>query len=58
LLKWDNIDLKQNLIKVIPLKTQKSTDEPINIPIHPLLLGEIEKASSSRKKNSMLSRMP
>ena len=53
LLKWDNVDLKQNLIKVIPLKTQKSTDEPINIPIHPLLLSQIEKASSARKKSDV-----
>ena len=50
LLKWSNVDLAQNIIyNVIPLKTKKHTKTPICLPIHPLLLKEIDKAASSRK---------
>ena len=50
LLKWSNVDLAQNIIyNVIPLKTKKHTKIPICLPIHPLLLKEIDKAASSRK---------
>ena len=50
-LKWANVDLGQNIIKVIPLKTQRHMANPISIPIHSLLLNELEKAMSTRKKN-------
>ena len=49
LLKWANVDWGQNLLKVIPLKTQRHMADPIHIPIHPLLMKELEKAMSKRK---------
>ena len=49
LLKWANVDWGQNLLKVIPLKTQRHMPDPIHIPIHPLLMKELEKAMSKRK---------
>lgn len=41
-MKWSNIDFEKKLIKVIPIKTKKHMDTPIEIPIHPALMKMLE----------------
>ncbi|MBR1587605.1 MAG: site-specific integrase [Kiritimatiellae bacterium] len=41
-LKWDDIDFKKNIIRVVPIKTKKHMDAPLEIPIHPALLKLLE----------------
>jgi integrase len=43
LLKWGSVRFKQNIIKLIPVKTRK-IQRQIEIPIHPLLSTELKKA--------------
>ena len=44
LLKWSDIDIEHNILKVIPIKTKKHMDAPIEIPIHPTLLKTLQEA--------------
>jgi len=43
LLKWDSVRFKQNVIRLIPVKTRKIQRE-VEIPIHPMLSRELKKA--------------
>lgn len=45
LLKWDNIDFEQKVIRIIPMKTRKHMDSPIEIPIHVALMKLLNEAS-------------
>ena len=45
MLKWDDIDYKKNIIRVIPIKTKKHTEAPLEIPIHPTLLKLLQATS-------------
>lgn len=42
LLKWSSIDFERKIMKVIPIKTKKHMDAPIEIPIHPALMNMLE----------------
>lgn len=42
LLKWNEVDFEQKVIRTIPIKTRKHMDAPIEIPIHPALLKLLE----------------
>lgn len=46
LLKWNDIDFEHKLMKVIPIKTKKHMDAPIEIPIHPTLLSMLHEATN------------
>ena len=45
LLKWSNVDIEHKVMHVIPIKTKKHTDAPIEIPIHPTLLKMLEQSN-------------
>ena len=42
MLKWNNIDFEHKIMKVLPIKTCKHMDAPIEIPIYPALLKMLE----------------
>lgn len=42
LLKWSEINFEKKIMKVIPIKTKKHMDAPIEIPIHPTLMKTLE----------------
>lgn len=42
MLKWSDIDMKNKIMKVIPIKTKKYMNSPIEIPIHPTLMKMLE----------------
>lgn len=46
LLKWNDIDFEHKIMKVIPIKTKKHMDAPIEIPIHPTLLSMLHEAAN------------
>lgn len=46
LLKWSDIDFDHKLLKVIPIKTKKHMDAPLEIPIHPTLLKALHEAAN------------
>ena len=37
-LKWDNVDFEKSIIRIVPVKTRKHMDAPVEIPIHPTLM--------------------
>ena len=41
-LKWSDIDMEHKIMKVLPIKTKKHMDAPIEIPIHPALMKMLE----------------
>lgn len=65
MLKWKDVDLEKKLMHVIPIKTRKHMDAPIEIPIHTALMKLLEatphddeyvsKANASGYKNGHLS---
>lgn len=46
LLKWNDIDMKKKTIYIIPIKTKKHLNEPIEIPIHPALMKILYEAAN------------
>ena len=42
MLKWNDIDMEKKTMKVLPIKTKKHMDAPIEIPIHPTLMKMFE----------------
>ena len=42
MLKWNDVDFEKKILKVIPIKTKKHMDAPLEIPIHPTLLKMLE----------------
>ena len=46
LLKWNDIDFEHKIMKVLPIKTKKHMDAPLEIPIHPTLLNMLHEAAN------------
>lgn len=44
MLKWSEVDFSQNVLRVVPIKTRKHMDGPIEIPMHPALRKTLEEA--------------
>lgn len=44
LLKWNDVDMEHKIMKVLPIKTKKHMEAPIEIPIHPTLMKLLEEA--------------
>lgn len=47
LLKWSDIDFESKVIRVVPMKTKKHMDGPVEIPIHAALMSMLKAADSS-----------
>lgn len=43
-LKWEDVDFERGVIRVVPIKTRKHMDAPIEVPIHPALRKALEEA--------------
>lgn len=44
MLKWADIDFEHNIIRVVPMKTRKHMDGPIEIPMHSVLVSSLKTA--------------
>jgi integrase len=53
LLKWENIEFERNIISCIPHKT-KRFHRVVNIPMHPMLREELEKAMAWKENDYLL----
>ena len=42
-MKWESVDFKNAMLHVVPIKTEKFNDEPIDIPMHPALMNVLKK---------------
>lgn len=38
MLKWNDVDLEKKILRVVPIKTRKHMEAPLEIPMHPTLL--------------------
>lgn len=42
MLKWESVDFENAMLHVVPIKTEKFSSEPLDIPIHPTLLNVLK----------------
>ena len=42
-MKWESVDFENAMLHVVPIKTEKFNDEPIDIPMHPALMKALKK---------------
>lgn len=56
LLKWSDIDMEHNIMKVIPIKTKKHMEAPIEIPIHPTLMKMFNEALHNDDESGYVSK--
>lgn len=47
LLKWSDIDFEHSIMRVVPMKTRKHMDGPVEIPIHAALMSMLKAADHS-----------
>lgn len=45
MLKWSDIDFEKNIMRVLPIKTRKHMDAPIEIPMHSVLASALKTAA-------------
>lgn len=57
-LDWNNVDLSRMILQLIPRKTKKySCGRPVTIPIHPQLLGILERTPAQERTGCVLREM-
>ena len=54
LMKWENVNLKSNLITVVPYKTSRKSNIHVTIPIHPDLRQLLEKSYENKANDYVL----
>ena len=56
LLKWNDVDMDNKILKVLPIKTKKHMEAPIEIPIHPTLMKLLEEALQNNDDSGYVSK--